>query len=500
MEIYTYFIENFFQLLTDPLMIILVICSTLLGILFGATPGLTATLGVALLTTLTYGMDHKIALVALLAMYVGAIYGGSYTAILLNIPGTAASAATAIDGYVMTKNGQAGRVLGLTTTASAIGTVIGLIFVITLSPIIGKIALQFSSFEYFLLAIFGILISSSLTSKDLVTKGWIAGLLGLFISCVGREDLQSYPRFTFGMAELDSGVDIVAVLIGVFGIPQVISVLISGKALPKVKKIKKVVPDFKTIKKNIGVIVRSSFIGVGIGAVPGIGEDIAGWISYAVAKKTSKNGHNFGKGEAEAVISTETSNNACIGGAMIPLLTLGIPGSPPAMMLLGALMLHNITPGPMLIKQNPLFISEVTSILLLASLAMFVCGITLSKYVVRVLNVPYQLFMPIIAVLCVIGSYALGLNIFNLYLMIPLGIIAYFLGKMDYPIPPLVIGAILGPMADTNFRRAMIVSEGDLTAFLSRPVCLILILLCLLIIFSRLPMISNLAIVLNKKS
>ena len=476
---------HFLGLITDPVSLLLVFGAVVMGILFGATPGLTATLGVALLTTLTYGMDHGTALVALLAIYVGGVYGGSYASILINIPGTAAAAATALDGYPLAKRGEGGRALGLTTTASAIGTAIGMLFVVALSPLISELALQFTSFEFFLLALFGIIISGTLTSPDKVYKGWIAGFLGLFLAMIGRDLLQSYPRFTFGFSELAGGLNVVPVLIGAFGIPQIISVL-KDRFVPKhATKFDRIMPELGTIVRNVRHIIRSALIGVGIGAVPGIGEDIAGWVSYGAAKNSSDHPEKFGHGAYEAVISTETANNACIGGAMIPLLSLGVPGSPPAAMLLGAFMLHGIAPGPMLRIDNPGFIEEVSAVLLLASIAMWVAGMLLAKQVVKVLRVPPAVFMPIIAVLSVIGSYALGGNLFNLYLMVVIGVVAYILTETGYPIAPLVIGVILGPMADQNLRRALMVSNGSFAPVFTRPVSLILFLVIVLTVISQ---------------
>jgi putative tricarboxylic transport membrane protein len=471
----TYF-QMVFNLAADPLHLVILFCSVLLGIIFGAMPGLTSTLGVALLTALTYGMDTPTAMLCLLSIYVGGTYGGSYASILINIPGTAASAATALDGYPLACKGEGGRAIGLTTTSSAIGTLISMLFLVSISPIISFFALQFTSFEFFLLAFFGILISGTLTSPDLVIKGWLSGFLGLFLACVGRDRLQFFPRFTFGIPELDSGIEVVPVLIGAFGIPQIIQVLKDQFQIGETQKFQRILPEFGTIVRNIPKIIRSALIGVGIGAVPGIGEDIAAWVSYGAAKNTSKHPERFGKGEITGVLSAEVANNACVGGAMIPLLNLGIPGSPPAAMLLGALMLHGVTPGPMITFEHPTFIMEVAAILLLASLSMWVVGMLLAKQVVKVLRIPTQIFMPIIGVLCVIGSYSLGINIWNLYLMLPVGIISYFLIEMGYPIAPLVIGVILGPMADENLRRALMVSQGSFLPIFQRPVSIILFL------------------------
>ncbi len=487
MQDFLTFFSTIFGLLSEPSNILLLMASSFIGIIFGALPGLTATLGVALLTTLTYGMDLNTALIALLGMYVGAIYGGSYPAILINIPGTAAAAATSMDGFPLAEKGEGGRALGLTTTASFIGTTFGMIVLVLAAPLITEMALQFTSYEFFLLAIFGIVISGTLTSEDLVFKGWIAGLLGLALACIGRDRLQFFPRLTFDLPELDGGIEVVPVLIGAFGIPQIIKVLRNRLKLTKPKSFRRILPEIGTVLRNIKHIVRSAMIGVGIGSVPGVGEDIAGWVSYGTAKNTSKHPERFGKGEPVGIVSSETANNACIGGALIPLLTLGIPGSPPAVMLLGALMLHGVTPGPMIGLEKPTFFVEVCAVLFLASLAMWINGIFLARQVVKLLLIPTALFLPVVGVLCVLGSYALGLNIFNLYLMVPIGIVAYFLTEMKYPIAPLVIGVILGPMADENLRRALMVSEGSFLPFFQRPVAVLLILVIILLIFTRLP-------------
>jgi len=465
--------------------------STILGIVFGAMPGLTATLGVALLTTLTYGIDHNTAFIALLAIYVGAVYGGSYSSILLNIPGTAAAAATAVDGYPLALKGEGGRALGMTTTASLIGTVFGLLCLVLVAPVIIDLALNFTTFEKFWLAMFGIIISGTLTSKDLVYKGWIAGLIGLWLSTIGQEQLQTFPRYTQDFPDLQGGIAVVPVLIGAFGIPQIIKVLGHRLGIEKPMGLKRILPELKTIGRNLHHILRSSSIGVFIGSIPGIGEDIAGWVSYGVAKNTSSHPETYGKGEVEAVVSTECANNACIGGALIPLLTLGIPGSPPAAMLLGALMLHNVTPGPMIEFEHPGFIMSFTAILLLAAIAMWMSGMILARQVVKVLRIPPALFMPIIGVLCVLGSYSLGLQIVNLYLMVIVGIAAYFLTEMEYPIAPLVIGVILGPMADENLRRGLMVAGGDVTEFFTRPWCIGLLTIIALTIISQIPAVRR---------
>jgi putative tricarboxylic transport membrane protein len=493
------FFNELLLMLRAPFNIALLFGSVALGIFFGAAPGLTATLGVALLTTLTYRMSTEVAILALLGMYVGAIYGGSYSSILINIPGTAAAAATAMDGYPLACQGKAGKALGITTTSSFIGTLVGMIFVAAFTPLICRIALNFTSFEFFLLAFFGIMISGTLGSEDLAYKGWISGFLGLFLACMGRDQLQFYPRFTFGIPELDGGIDVVPALIGAFGIPQIIEVL-RKEVVPLVfQEVRRVTPELRELLRHLPTAIRSALIGVGIGAIPGVGEDIAAWTAYGVAKNASKHPERYGKGEIDGVVASESANNACIGGAIIPLLSLGIPGSPPAAMLLGALLLHGVQPGPMLTIDHPTFIPKVTAALFLNAFGMFVVGMLLVKQVIKLLKIPQVILMAIVGVLCVIGSYAIGLRIFNLYLMLPIGLLAYCLTKMKYPIAPLVIGVILGPMADANLRRALMVSGGSFLPIFTRPVALVLFLATVFMAVSQVSWVKSWLKRLRKK-
>ena len=493
------FFTSIFSIITSPEKLILLFGSTFVGVIFGALPGLTSTLGVALLTTLTYGLHMESALVSLMGIYVGAVYGGSYASIMINIPGTAASAATALDGFPMAKRGEAGRALGLTTTASAIGTIIGMIFLVTFTPIIAALALQFTSFEFFLLAFLGIVLSGGISAPDTVQKGWIMGFFGLFLANVGRDQLQTYPRFTMGISQLEGGIDIIAVLIGAFGIPQIIQVLKDKDKIPEPIQLNRVLPSFGDIGRNIKNIVRSALVGVGIGAVPGIGEDIAAWVSYGTAKKASKQPERFGNGAEEGIIASETANNACIGGAMIPLLSMGIPGSPPAAMLLGALLLHGVAPGPMLEVERPGFTITISAILLLASFSMWIIGILLAKQVIKLLRVHSALFMPVVGILCLVGSYALGLKVFNLYLLVPMGLLTYYFTNYGYPVPPMVIGFILGSMADANLRRGLMVSKGSLIPFFTRPVALILFSVILITFLSNTEWYKNVSARFKKR-
>ena len=487
----------FLSLASDPITYVYLISSVFLGIVFGALPGLTATLAVTILTGF---FGNKIPLdysmIALLGAYVGAIYGGSYPTILLNIPGTAASAATAMDGYPLAKAGRGGEALGLTTTASFIGTLIGTFALLIFVWVLLLISKNIASPEKALLALFGILLSGTLMSEDLVIKGWIAGLIGLAMAMVGLDPLLSEPRYTFGWSYLLSGFQVVPVLMGAFAIPQIIEGLRPMQLGNMVQLTGRIMPNFKTVRKYMPTITRSGVIGTGVGALPGVGEDVAGWVSYGVGKSVSKDGKNFGKGSVEGLLSSETANNACIGGALIPLLVLGIPGSPPAAALMGAFKINNIIPGPTI---DPEIILRVVAIMVMASFTMFLMGLFTARIFIKILRIPQTVFLPIVMVLTTIGSFSVGGGINDLYLMLGVGFVAFFMNMLRYPIAPLVIGVILGGLFDETFRRSLLIAEGDLSVFVSRPGAAILLVLNIALILSQLPPVRRLFARLRRK-
>ncbi len=479
----------FMDLVLDPLTYAYLIISVFLGITFGALPGLTATLAVTILTGF-FGnkipLDYS--LIALLGAYVGAIYGGSYPSILLNIPGTAASAATAMDGYPLAKAGRGGEALGLTTTASFIGTLIGTIALLVFVWLLLLLSQNIASPEKALLALFGILLSGTLMSEDLVIKGWISGLIGLAMAMVGLDPLLSEPRYTFGWSYMLSGFQVVPVLMGAFAVPQIIEGM-RHMEMGKVVQLKgRILPNLKSVRRYLPTITRSGVIGTGVGALPGVGEDVAGWVSYGVGKTVSKEGNKFGKGSLEGLLSSETANNACIGGALIPLLVLGIPGSPPAAALMGAFKINNIIPGPTI---DPAIILRVVAIMVLASLTMFIMGLFTARIFIKILAIPQVVFLPIVMVLTTIGSFSVGGGINDLYLMLGVGFVAYFMNLMKYPIAPLVIGVILGGLFDETFRRSLLISGGDLAVFASRPIAAILLALNLALIAAQVPVVKR---------
>jgi len=469
--------------------IAILFATVVLGIVFGALPGLTATLGVALLATVTLKLELQSAMVALMGIYVGAIYGGSHPSILLNIPGTAAAAATAVDGHKLCLRGRGGETIGTATVMSFVGNLTGVFAMLMLIPLLTRLALQFTSVEMALLAVFGVLICGSLTSPDTPLKGWIAGLLGMLMATVGYDQITTYGRFTFGIPDLFDGIKPIPVILGGFALPQIIRSLSSPSAVKDdgPSSVSRVFPGLAAVGRHIKVAIRSALIGVGVGSIPGVGEDVAAWLSYDTARKLSKKPDEYGKGSVEGVVAAESANNACIGGALVPLLTLGVPGSPPAVMLLGAIMLHNVLPGPRLPVTHPEFIPQMIAILFLASIAMLACGFAMSRVTVRVVRMPTGVLMPLVALFSVMGAFALEGSLFNVYGMVLFGLIAYGLEEMGYPIAPLVIGLILGPMADEKLRTALKVSNGSLAPFFTRPIALVLVIAILFSVLGQTP-------------
>jgi putative tricarboxylic transport membrane protein len=448
--------------------------ATLLGIMVGALPGLTATLGVALMTTLTFKMAAGDAILILICMYVGAIYGGSRSAILLNIPGTPANAATTLDGHPLARQGLAGRAMGIATTGSFLGTLIGIFFLATIAPILAEFALEFGAFEFFWLAVFGIVISGHLTALDDPIKGWIAGFLGLLVAMIGQEGIHAYPRFAYGSTDLAGGIGLLPALVGAFGFSEVLIVMRERAAEMVDAATDRVIPRLEDIARYWRTIVRSGIIGTTMGIIPGVGEDLGAWASYAAARRASRERERFGKGSIEGLMAAETGNNAAVPGAVIPVLTLAVPGSAPAAVLLAAMFIHGVRPGPLIMVEFPSFVSEVVAMMLLAGAGILIYGLLLTRPLLYVLAVPRERLMPLIFVLCTIGSYAIASRVFDVWVMLAFGILGFVLREMKYPMAPLVLGLVLGDILDKSLRRGLVLSDGDPTPFFTRPISLAL--------------------------
>ena len=410
-------------------------------------------MGVALLVTFTYPMAPDQAILTLMCVYVGAIYGGSRTAILLNIPGTPASAATTLDGHPLARQGKAGLAMGLATTSSALGTVVGVVFLALLAPLLGETALKFGSYEFFWLGLFGVLISGQMTASDNPLKGYIAGILGLIVAMVGMEGLHAYRRFTFGMPALGGGIDLIPAMVGAFGLAEILGTVKRGIQAHVASVNDRVVPSFREVFQYWRTIIRSGVIGTFIGIIPGVGEDVGAWSSYAAARRFSKKPEEFGKGSQEGLIAAETGDNAVIPGAMIPTLTLAIPGSAASAVLIAAMFIHGIRPGPMLMIENPTFLYQIVAMLLLATVMILAYGLSLTRLFIKVLLVPRERLMAVVYVLCLVGAFAITQRMFDVYVMLFFGIVGFLLREMKYPMAPLVLGIILGDLIDVNLRR-----------------------------------------------
>ncbi|MDD3903641.1 MAG: tripartite tricarboxylate transporter permease [Sphaerochaeta sp.] len=454
-----------------------IIMGVFTGICIGSLPGLTATMGVALVLPLTFGMEATPGILLLIGVYVGAIYGGSISAILLRTPGTPAAAATALDGYEFSKRGESGRALGISTISSFIGGVVSVMALWLISPQLAKLALRFNAPEFFLLAVFGLSIIASISGNSLA-KGVLCGGLGIALSFMGIDSITGYPRFTFGNINLLSGMSFIPVMIGLFAMSQAFStvenIFTADEVSQKVTKVWPTRSDWKVILKTAPV---SGLIGTFIGIVPGAGAEIGAFVSYSQAKRFSKHPELFGTGIPEGIAAPEGGNNGVTGGALIPMLTMGVPGDAVAAILIGALTVQGLQPGPLLFTEHTTLVYSIFLGMFIANVTMLILGLSSLKFFVKILSIPKSILTPMIFVLCVVGSYAINTNFFDVGIMLFFGIIGYFMQKADVSVSPAVLGLILGPMAESNFRRALLMSEGSYSIFFASPIAWVFLIL-----------------------
>ena len=463
-------VANVFSLQT----FLTLIAGVLGGIVIGALPGLTSTMGVALLLPITYGMEATTGIVMLLGIYCGSVYGGSISAILLSTPGTPASAATVLDGHPMALRGEGGRALTISTISSTFGGVISGAMLICISPVLAKFALKFGATEFFALAVFGLSIIVGISNKS-IAKGLSAGFLGLLLATVGIDDITGSVRFTFGQSKLTTGFQLIPTMIGLFGVSQVFLRLeekMKGEVITQKKF--SLLPSVSDLKVIFSTSIWSSIVGAFIGAIPGTGGDIAAWTSYNIAKRTSKHSEEFGTGCAKGIAAPESANNGTTGGTLIPLLTLGVPGDTSTAVLLGAFTLQGLQVGPLLFTQHADLIYTIFVGFMAANVLMLIMGMGLMRGYVKVLSVPEYFVIPTILILCVVGSFAINKSYFDVLVMFGFGMLGCILNKQEIPLSPIVLAFILGPMAEKNFRRALMLSKGDYGVFFSRPLTVIL--------------------------
>ena len=460
------------------------------GILIGILPGLGSVMGVAILLPLTFGMEPAAGIIMLSGIYAASFYGGSFTSILLHLPGTMGNASTCLDGYELTKQGKGLSAMGASTICSVIGGVASAIALMVIAPPLARFALRFSAAEFFLIAIFGLTIIGSLAGDNML-KGLLAGALGICVGFVGFDGIFGFPRFTYGNVVLEAGISTIPALIGLFSISQL---MLMAEAIGKQKTHEEIEltgkfwPTWKEFVSWIPNIVRSKIIGLIIGIIPGPGGDVASWVSYNEAKRFSKNRALFGKGAIEGVCAGETANNAVVGGSMIPLLTLGIPGSAAAAVILGGFMMHGIAPGPFLFTVHADITYAILLGFLFANILMGLVGILIAKHVVKIANVPVGILTPLIIVLSAVGAFAINNSYMDVVVMTIFGFVGYWMRKFNFATAPVVLGLILGPIAENNFARAARMA-GDtnlLVYYVTRPICVILGLLIILSLFTPL--------------
>lgn len=455
----------------------------LIGLIVGMIPGMTISTGIIVLLPVTFVLPADISIALLLGLYVGGMTGGSFSAVLLNIPGTPSASATALDGYPMAARGEAGRALGVAITASFIGGMVSFLFLFLLSPLLAAVALEFRTEDMFAVVFFGLTIICSFAAKSLI-KGLLSAAIGLAIVTIGQDPVMGTQRFTFGQVNLMAGVHFLTAMIGLFAIPQLISNLTDGTGAGTGSRVQtrltSVLPklsDLKAIRLPVSI---GSLTGAFLGILPGAGGPIAAFISYDYARKASKQPEAFGTGVVEGVAAPESANNAVTGGALIPMMTLGIPGDPVTAILIGALIVHGLAPGPLMFLERGDFAYGLIFSFFWANIFNFIIALAALRLLVKLLATPRALLMPTVAVLCVVGSFALRNNFFDVYVMLFFGFIGLAMRWLDMPVVPLLLALVLGSQLEENLRVALTSSQGDISIFFTSPISLGFLILSLL--------------------
>lgn len=462
------------QYLGEPMVWLFLLLGTVCGFLVGVMPGLGPTMGMALCLGIVFKLPPAQGLALLVGIFVAAVGSGGITASLLNIPGTAAAAATCIDGYALSRQGKSREAAGYSVAASVIGTVAATVLIFLIQPFITAIALKFGDWETFLFCLFGLLVCGSLSGASRA-RGWLSALGGCFVAMCGADGVQSVLRFTFGRPELLSGVDSVVAMLGLFGIGEVLYTLGKPPSARVWEEVGFPRVNLPVLLKNGVNILRSVLAGMWIGFIPGIGESAACWFSYDLAKRTSRQRERFGHGSEEGIIAAETANNASSVGALIPALALGIPGSSTVAMFLSAMYILGFRPGPTLLLEAPGFLCGLCLLLLAAALALGVVAFLCAPFAIKLLSLPEHLLMPFIAVLCAVGAYGTTNTPFALVQLAVFGLLGYLMKRFQYPIAPFVLGLLVGKTADTALRRALMQYAGDFSGMLLRPFGLVIL-------------------------
>ena len=466
---------NAFGLVFEPTTLMMMCAASVLGILVGAMPGLTAVMATALLVPFTFFMDPVPAIASIVTVSAMAIFAGDIPAALLRVPGTPASAAYCDEAYLLTKKGEPWRGLGLCMATSALGGIFGTIVLVISGPTLARFAAQFSSAEYFWLGLLGLTCAGFIAVGNPI-KGVISLVIGLFLSTIGIDIASGQARFTFGSSELLGGVDLIPVLIGMFAIPELVRMLTARVALraetpPYTGLFRGLGRDMWMLRKQI---MRGNIVGTLIGALPGAGADIAAWVSYAISKRTSKTPEKFGTGHLEGLAEAGASNNAALAGAWIPTIVFGIPGDSITAIVIGVLYLKGMEPGPSIFLKNPELIYAVFIVFFLANIIMVPIGALVIRWSRHILRIPVGIIMPAILLACIVGSFSINNSVFDVGLMLGMGLLGWFMEENDVPVAPAILGLVLGRVVEFNFIQTMIKGDGDMMLLVDRPIAAIL--------------------------
>jgi putative tricarboxylic transport membrane protein len=474
---YVEFFSQAATLITDPFLIGLCAIGVILGIVMGCLPGISSTMALAVLLPVTYAMDPLAAMVFLMAVFSASVYGGSVSAILINIPGTPGAIVTQLDGYPMAQKGRAGEALTYALFASTLGGITGLVILIMVAPLVASAAMQFRSPEFAMATVFGLTMLAYSTPGS-TFRGIFSGAIGLLCGMVGFDGVTDVLRFDFGTTVLQGGITLVPLTVGLFGLAEIMRSIEkkeSGEAT--VAPLGNIMPKAKELLGLWKTILRGSTLGALIGAIPAAGSAIAVAVSYAQEQRLSPRSKEFGTGVPEGIAGPESANNACVGGALIPMMTLGIPGDTMTAVLMGALLIHGLRPGPLMFADRPEFVAVVYVALFLALVFTLIFGFLLVRQFVTLMRTPKNILLIVIVLLCVVGAFAIRNNLSDIYIMISFGVIGYIMYKLDIPVAPLAFGLILGPILEENIRRSLILNDGSWSIFAERPIALIMLLL-----------------------
>ncbi|WP_285675067.1 tripartite tricarboxylate transporter permease [Paralimibaculum aggregatum] len=442
-----------------------IVVGTFVGIVVGGLPGLGSVVGITVCLPLTFGMDAGSAIFLLLGVYCGSIYGGSISAILINTPGTPQSAATLFDGYPMTEQGHAGKALGWATFSSVAGGLVSCLILIAAAPQLARIAVKFGSIEVFALIVMALTCIAAVSVGSMV-KGLISGALGIFIALVGVDPVTGFPRFDFGILELEAGLDLIAIVVGLFALSEVLARAASGSSpIAVVRSVQMRVPRLKEWSGRLGGLFRSALIGSFVGFLPGTGAAPAAFISYAVAKNASPRRGNFGKGEPDGIIAAETANNAVTGAAMIPTLALGVPGDVVTAILLGSFVIHGVTPGVRLMMDHEQLVYAMFAALIVINIVMLVLSFPVIRLFGILLRIKERFILAGVVALSLIGTASVRGNPFDVLVAAIFGVIGFLMRRCGYPLAPMVIGLVLGPQLEDSFRRGLLLTNGDFVSF-----------------------------------